>query len=119
MRVCIIGSGLSALTLAKALVNQKINVDFIDRNNLIPLNKSRTLGISKNNIEFFNKYIIDIEKIIWKLKKIEIFTENLGNEKLLNFENNSQYIFSIVKNYKLYDLLKKSLEKNKYFKKKN
>ena len=27
MRVCIIGSGLSALTLAKALVNQNIYVD--------------------------------------------------------------------------------------------
>ncbi len=118
MRVCIIGSGLSALTLAKALVNQKIYVDFIDQNNLILLNKSRTLGISKNNIEYFNNYIINIEKIIWKLKKIEIFTENLGNDKLLNFENNSEYIFSILKNYKLYDLLKKSLEKNKYFKKK-
>ena len=42
MRVCIIGSSLSALTLAKALVNQKIYVDFIDQNNLILLNKSRT-----------------------------------------------------------------------------
>ena len=32
MRVCILGSGLSALTLAKALVNIKINVDLIISN---------------------------------------------------------------------------------------
>ena len=29
MRVCILGSGLSALTLAKALVNQNIYVDLV------------------------------------------------------------------------------------------
>ena len=29
MKVCILGSGLSALTLAKALVNQKICVDIL------------------------------------------------------------------------------------------
>ena len=37
MRVCILGSGLTALTLAKALVNQKIFVDLISskKNNKI------------------------------------------------------------------------------------
>ena len=34
MRVCIIGSGLSAFTLAKALVNQNIPVDMIANNKL-------------------------------------------------------------------------------------
>ena len=29
MRVCIIGAGLTSLTLAKALVNQKIFVDIV------------------------------------------------------------------------------------------
>ena len=33
MRVCIIGSGLSAFTLAKALVNQNIQVDIIKNQN--------------------------------------------------------------------------------------
>ena len=118
MRVCILGTGLSSLTLAKALVNQKIYVDVKVKKKII-INKTRTIGISKSNIEFFNKNIININKIIWKLKKIEIFTDNLKNEKLLNFENNNDQLFSIVKNYKLYKLLEKSLKKNKYFKKIN
>ena len=81
MKVCILGFNLSSLTLAKALVNQNINVDmFVSKKNYIT-DKSRTLGISKSNIEFFNKDIINIEKIIWKLKKIEIFTENLKKKK--------------------------------------
>ncbi len=116
MRVCIIGSGLSSLALAKALVNQKIYIDVIILKKAFDYNRSRTLGISKSNIQFFNKNIINIEKIIWRLKKIEIFTDNLRNEKLLNFENNNEELFSIVKNHKLYEILHKSLKKNKYYK---
>jgi len=117
MRVCIIGAGLSSYTLAKALVNQKIYVDIVlqKKNNL--LDRTRTIGISKSNIEFFNNSIINLDKISWKLKKIEIFTDNLSKEKLLNFENNKTELFSIVKNYKLYELLKKSLSKSKIFQK--
>ena len=70
MKVCILGSGLSALTLAKALVNQKIYVDLCYSKNNLKIDKSRTLGISKSNFDYFNSNIIKIEKIIWKLKKI-------------------------------------------------
>ena len=118
MRVCILGNGLSAISLAKALVNQNIYVHIFTEKKELKLNKSRTLGISNNNIHFFNKYIINIEKLIWKLKKIEIFSENLKKENLLNFENDNNYLFSTVKNYDLYELLIKDLNKNKYYKKK-
>ena len=40
-------------------------------------------------------------------------------KKLLNFENNNNQLFSIIKNYKLYEILNKNLFKNKYFKKIN
>ena len=117
MKVCILGNGLSGLTLAKALVNQNIYVEVLVQNNDSKFSRSRTLGISKSNIDFFNKNIINIKKILWNLNKIEIFTDNLKNEKLLNFENNTEQLFSIVKNYDLYRVLEKDLSKNKYFKK--
>ena len=117
MRVCILGNSLSSLTLAKALVNQKIYVDLINSKNFRKSNQTRTIGISKSNIEFFNKSIIDINKIIWKLKKIQIYSDNLKSEQILNFENNNDQLFSIVKNHELYDLLKKRLKNNKFFKK--
>ncbi len=116
MRVCILGSGLSGLTLAKALVNLKIFVDVIASKKALHLNRSRTVGISKSNLEFFNNKIINLEKIIWKLKKIHIFSDNLKNEKLLNFEDNKDQLFSILKNIQLYNILEKSLNKNKFFK---
>ncbi|WP_440920197.1 ubiquinone biosynthesis protein UbiB [Candidatus Pelagibacter sp.] len=117
MRVCILGSNLTSLTLAKALVNQNINVEIFTNKKKQIINFSRTIGITKSNIEYFNKNIVNIDKIIWQLRKIEIFSEKLKQEKLLNFENNNEQLFSIVSNYKLYNILEKSLIKNKYFKK--
>ena len=117
MRVCILGSGLSALTLANAMVNENIHVDIVLSQKKHIISKSRTLGISKSNFEFFNKNIINIEKIIWKLKKIEIFTENLSGEKILNFESSSDQLFSIIKNINLYDVLYKNLKSKKNQKK--
>ena len=118
MRVCILGSGLSALTLARALVNLKIFVDLVVLKKNYETNKSRTIGISRSNVNYFNRNIININKIIWKLNKIEIYSDNLKNEKLLNFENNNnKQLFSIIKNSQLYELLTNSLTKNKYFKK--
>jgi len=119
MRVCILGGNLTSLTLAKALVNKKIFVDVFDNFKSNSLNKTRTLGISKSNVDFFNKNIININKILWKIKRIEILSDKLNNEKLINFDASSEYLFSIVSNYKLYNILRISLEKNKYFKNKN
>ena len=116
MRVCILGSSLTALTLAKALVNENIFVDLVLLNKSNKFNQSRTIGISKSNYEYFNRNIHNIEKIIWKLKKIEIYSDNLKNEKILSFENNKDQLFSIIKNQELYKLLNKSLSKNKFYK---
>ena len=96
MRVCILGAGLSSLTLAKALVNQNIYVDLYAQKKINSPNKTRTIGISKSNMEFINDAIINVDKIAWKLKKIEIFSDNLRKEKLINFENNDNELFSII-----------------------
>ena len=116
MTVCILGNNLTALTLAKALVNNEIDVHVLYNKKNYKISNSRTIGITKNNVEFFNNNIINIEKIIWKLKKIEIFSENLKNEKLINFKANKDLLFSILKNQKLYKLLEKNLLKNKLLK---
>ena len=119
MRVCILGAGLSSLTLAKALVNRNVYVDlFTDKKINLP-DKSRTIGISRSNIKFFNNSIVNVDKISWKLKKIQIFSDNLRNEKLINFENNNNELFSIIRNRNLFEVLEKSLSTNKYFKKIN
>ena len=118
MTVCILGNSLTALTLAKALVNYEIDVDVIFNKKNYKISDSRTIGISKNNVDFFNSNIINIEKLIWNIKTIEIFSENLKKEKLINFKANKSQLFSIIKNYKLYQLLDKDLSKSKFFRSK-
>ena len=116
MTVCILGNNLTALTLAKALINCEIDVDILHSKKIYKISDTRTIGITKNNIDFFNSNIINIEKLTWRLKKIEIFSETLNNEKLINFETGKDQLFSIVRNCKLLRLLEKDLSKNKYFK---
>jgi 2-octaprenyl-6-methoxyphenol hydroxylase len=105
MTVCILGNSLTALTLAKALVNYEIDVEIIFNKKNHKINDNRTIGISKNNIDFFNSNIINIEKLIWSIKTIEIFSENLKKEKLINFKANKNQLFSIIKNNQLHQLV--------------
>ena len=119
MNVCIIGDGLSSLSLAKNLINKKINVHvYGEKKKNISLN--RTIGISNNNFKFFKKEIQDIKKKdIWKIKKIEIFSEKLNNDKIIKFENNyNNNLFVMVKNDSLYESLSKNLIKSKFYKNK-
>ena len=55
---------------------------------------------------------MNIQNLLWDINKIEIYSENLNNEKILNFENQNEKLFSIVKNYQLYNLLLQELKKN-------
>ena len=119
MNICIIGSGLASLSLAKSLINKKINVYFYQKNENKYLSSNRTIGISKNNMEFFRKEIHNIsKKIFWEIRKIEIYSEKLKKENLLGFENNKDNLFYMVKNDDLYESLIKKISKNKFFKKK-
>ena len=113
MNVCILGNGLTSLTLAKSLVNKGICVDIISNNKKYKTNLDRTIGISKINLDFFNKEILDINKISWNINKIEIYSENLNYERILNFQNNDQKLFSVIRNYELINHLLKELKKNK------
>jgi len=119
MNICIIGDGLTSLSLANNLINKKINVHIYHKNKILNLLSSRTIGISKYNLAFFKKEIYDIpKKSIWEIKKIEIYSEKLGRENILRFERDKNNLFCMVKNKELYDLLNNKLSKNKFFKKK-
>ena len=118
MKVCIVGDGLVSLSLAKAIINQGIKVDLILDKNSKKINKFRTIGISKHNIDFFNNNILDIKKNLWKINQIEIYSDNLKSEKLLDFKRKKVPLFSIIQNYKLYNILFKSLNESMLFKRK-
>ena len=113
MKVCIIGDGLVSLTLANMLIKKELEVDILSTKKKHYIGKSRTLGISKSNIDYFNNEIIDIKKISWEIKKIKVYTEKNSNEEILNFNNKNEQIFSIIRNYQLHELLYEKIKKNR------
>ena len=116
MKLCILGNGLTSLCLAKSLVNKGINVDIFSNQKKLGHDKTRTIGISKKNLDFFNKEILNIDKFLWNINKIQIYSDNLKNEKILNFQNGHKTLFSIIRNYDLYNYLHSNLNKNKLIK---
>ena len=118
MKICVLGDGLTSLVLAKILVNKKIDVDILCEDNAINYSHSRTFGITKKNYVFFSKEVLNLKKISWKLDNIEVYTENLPNQKILEFKKNNSEIFSIIRNNQLYKKLNTELKKNKFFNKK-
>ena len=116
MKVCILGEGLVGLTLANVLIKKDISVDILSHSKNKKYTKTRFIGISKSNIDYFNKNIININKILWNIKNIKVYTENYSNNEILNFTNNNQQIFSIIKNNDLYKVLNKNLKKSKIVK---
>ncbi len=99
MKVSILGDGLTSLTLAKLLVNQGIQVDIFFDKKIKKIDKFRTIGISKKNKDFFNQHILNIRKFLWDIKKIEIFSENLKNAKILDFGNKNETTFFNYKKF--------------------
>ncbi len=118
MNICIIGNGLISLTLAKALLNKKIKIFNYYEEGKNFNNLNRTIGITENNLDFFQKKILKIKKkLIWKINEIEIYSDQFKNGKILNFNERNKNIFSIIKNNDLFNSINQSLKKNINFKK--
>jgi len=118
MNICIIGDGLTSLSLAKNLTNKKINVHIYHKKKNQNSLTTRTIGISSNNLEYLRNNICEFpKKDAWKIKEIEIYSEKFKKNKILSFKKNENTLFYILKNNEIYYSLKKKLLKNKFFKK--
>ena len=117
MNVCIIGDGLTSLSLAHNLINKKINVHIYCKPKNIILSSSRSIGMSKDNFDYYQKEVFKINsKYIWKINRIKIYFDKIKKDKNLNFEKNKKDLFLMIKNHKLKTVLKKKLIKNSLFK---
>ena len=114
MKVCILGNGLTSLSLAKCLVNLGISIVIFPTKKNLDQEKTRTIGISKKNLDFFNKKILNINKFLWNINRIQIYSDNLINEKILDFKNKNHTLFATFKNYQIYQHLLSTLKKNKF-----
>ena len=118
MHICLIGSGLTNLILAKILAKKKINVDLYYNKIFNEKNSSRTISISSDNVNFLEKYFKNIKKIGWPINLIKIYNETNSIEEILEFNQNNSIKFYVFKNNQLFQLLSKNILNNNKIKKK-
>ena len=116
MKICLIGYGIPCLLLANILSKKNIKISIFKENK--PKNKfnTRTIGITKENIEFLTKEKFFVEKTAWSVKNIKIFNDFKNSEEILNFGPVNDKFFSIIKNFQFINLLKKNIKNNKLIK---
>ena len=117
MNVCLIGDSLTNLVLAKVLANKNIKTTIFTEKNKKNKFFSRTIGISKNNFDFFKDHILNIEKVSWPIKSIKVFNESSLKDEILNFGSDNSKLFLIVKYNQLFKVLDQYLNNSKYIKK--
>ena len=85
MKACLIGYNLTNFILAIVLANKNFKVDIVFEKKIKIKQGNRTIGVSKTNIDFFNRSIININK-----------QNNRFNIKLRVFELNFIYLAFLV-----------------------
>lgn len=119
MNVGIIGNNLTSVSLAKLLVNKKVYVTLFVKSKSSTRKTNRSIGITQDNLEFFNKSILKIDKkFINPINEIGIYFESNIKNETLNFKKNNVKLFNIIKVEKLYSLIKSQLKNKKYYKEK-
>ena len=98
------------------MIQKELSVDILSNLKKNNYDKTRTIGLSKSSVDYFNKEIINIKKILWEINSIKVFTEKFSNNEILKFENNNKEVFSITQNYKLEKMLIRNLQSNKIHK---
>ena len=107
MNICLIGYGIPSLLLGNILSNKNIKISIFDEKNYVNKVNTRTVGITKNNLEFLKKENIDLKKRVWPIKNIKIYNNEQNSNEILNFGPVKDNLFSLIKNYKLIQFLEK------------
>ena len=116
MNICLIGFGTPSLILANILAKKNIKISIFDEGKSINNFTNRTIGITKNNIDYLEKEKIIIKNKSWKINNIKIFNELQSQKELLSFGPNNDKLFSVIKNLDLLNLLERITKKNKLIK---
>ena len=116
MRICLIGKNLTNFVLAKVLVSKNLSLDIIYNSEDKKINSSRTIGISKDNLNFLNKNCNNLKISKWPIKKIKIYGEDKNYNELFEFHNKDKENFFLIKYSEIYNYFHKYLFRNKNIK---
>ena len=119
MNVCLIGYNLTNFLLGLLLSKKGFKVDIIFEDKKIIKNTNRTVGISKNNIDFIKSFFNISNQYLWPIRQIEVFNLKYDPQKKIKFKDKKNENFYLLKYYNLFKLTETKCKqlKNKNFKK--
>ena len=82
MNICLIVSGIPCLILANILSNKNIKISIFDEYKYKNNFNIRTLGITRDNIDFLRSEKINIKKNAWHINNIKIFNESSNKKEI-------------------------------------
>ena len=117
-KICIIGGGLTGLITALSLSKLKVNIDLIAGNMKQNLTSKRTLAISQNNYDYFNKLNSSIftKNEFWPCSQIKIYSESKSDffTEIFQIKKEKKKVFYMMESSKVIKHLIKNIKKNKF-----
>ena len=117
-KICIIGGGLTGLITALSLSKLKVNIDLIAGNMKQNLTSKRTLAISQNNYDYFNKLNSSIftKNEFWPCSQIKIYSESKSDffTEIFQIKKEEKKVFYMMESSKVIKHLIKNIKKNKF-----
>ena len=114
MKISLIGNNLTSLILAYILAKKKIDVEIYYLNSSKQHFKTRSLGISKYNLNYLSEFFKNIKKKTNKINEIKVLIKNGKINKEIIFNENSKPLFNIIKYDELVSYVKSKVSKNNY-----
>ena len=112
-KICIIGGGLTGLITALSLSKLKVNIDLIAGNMKQNLTTKRTLAISQNNYDYFNKLNSSIftKNEFWPCSQIKIYSESKSDffTEIFQIKKEKKKVFYMMESSKVIKHLIKNI----------
>ena len=112
MKICLIGINLTSLILAEILSRKKIFIDIYSKKQAFKKYKTRSLGISEDNVRFLSILYPKIKKKFYLINKINVLIKNQKLDEKVSFNKGSSPLFYISKFDTLFTYVKKKVQKS-------
>tara|TARA_Y100000746_G_scaffold220496_1_gene219062 strand:+ start:419 stop:1513 length:1095 start_codon:yes stop_codon:yes gene_type:complete len=113
MNACLIGYNLTNFIIALELIKKGFVIDILSEKISKKIKTNKTIGISNNNFKFLNSNFKQIFKYAWPINKIEIFNQRNNSNEFLEFSNENEKNFFLIKYTDIFNLFERICKKSK------
>ena len=115
MKICIIGNNLTSLILASILSKKNFYINIYYNKRLKSNFRTRTLGITSQNLIYLEKYFKSISNKTNSISDINLLIQNDIINKKISFNQKPKELFNMIKYDDFILFINSKVKKNKFF----